>query len=39
MYNTSQPQLRRSAKEVTIMDDDESDGEFDFPPFLRNRNF
>ena len=40
MYNTNQMPLRRSAKEVTIMDDDdENDGEFDFPPFLRNRNF
>ncbi len=27
-------------KEITIMDDDDdSDSEYDFPPFLRNRNF
>ena len=30
-----------SQKDVTIMDDDDDDGdnEYDFPPFLRNRNF
>ena len=28
-------------KEITIMDDDDddNDSEYDFPPFLRNRNF
>jgi len=37
--NNNQVPLRRTSREVTIMDDDDSDGEFDFPPFLRNRNF
>ena len=41
MYNTNQMPMRRAQREVTIMDDDDNDGdgEFDFPPFLRNRNF
>ena len=32
----------KPAREITIMDDDDdddSDSEYDFPPFLRNRNF
>ena len=32
----------KQEKEITIMDDDDdddSDSEYDFPPFLRNRNF
>ena len=31
----------KSIKEITIMDDDDddSDSEYDFPPFLKNRNF
>lgn len=35
-------QANQNLKEITIMDDDEdddSDSEYDFPPFLRNRNF
>ena len=35
-------QAGKSNKEITIMDDDdddEGDNEYDFPPFLRNRNF
>jgi len=38
-----QQATNRPTREVTIMDDDDddddSDGEYDFPPFLRNRNF
>ena len=34
-------QAGKSNKEITIMDDDDDEGEseYDFPPFLRNRNF
>lgn len=35
-------QANQNLKEITIMDDDDdddSDSEYDFPPFLRNRNF
>ena len=42
MHNTNPNQmpLRRSQREITLMeDDDDSDSEFDFPPFLKNRNF
>ena len=41
MYNTapSQQPLRRATREVIMDEDDDSDGEFDFPPFLKNRNF
>ena len=36
-----QQATNKSVKEITIMDDDDddSDSEYDFPPFLKNRNF
>ena len=35
------PNLDQKQHDITIMDDDDDDGdnEYDFPPFLRNRNF
>ena len=36
-----QQAISKPQREITIMDDDDddSDSEYDFPPFLRNRNF
>ena len=42
IYDQQAPSTTQVIKDTTIMDDDDdddSDSEYDFPPFLRNRNF
>ena len=44
IYDQQATNLNKTTKEITIMDDDDdddddSDSEYDFPSFLRNRNF
>ncbi len=42
IYDQQAPSTTQVIKDTTIMDDDDdddSDNEYDFPPFLRNRNF